>query len=223
MASLDNTEQSDTSSDSTQDSSEAVIMSRSGTVRGIHKGVQQRCSMFNTFGQGSVLSDLMLKLLGEELPNPDTGYPGKVVMYTTSLTAKMEVSSNCARVKQILTTHRISFDERDIFLHPGFLDELKERLSTTEIVVPYVFYRGSLVGDRDKIEFLNDDGELLPLLKDFQQKEMKSCSTCGDRRFVLCNWCQGSKKGLKNNFGYLKCTVCNVNGLQPCSACSASS
>ena len=219
MASSDSSERESLSDDF--NSTESVIMSRSGTVRGIHKGVQQRLSLFNTYGQDSNLSELMVKLIVDETPNKETNYPGKVVMYTTSLTTIRDISSNCARVKHILSTHRISFDERDIFLHPAFGEELRERLNSTQTVLPYVFCKGILIGDSERIEFLNDDGDLLPMLKEFQQKKVKFCVTCGDRKFTLCNWCQGSKKGLKHNFGFLKCTVCNVNGLQPCSDCNA--
>ena len=221
MASSDSSEREILAED--PNSAESVIMSRSGTVRGIHKGVQQRLSLFNAYGQDSSLSELMMKLVLDETPNKETFYAGKVVMYTTSLNTIREISSNCARVKHILTTHRINFDERDIFLHPAFGDELKERLNSTQTLVPYVFCKGMLVGDSEKIEFLNDDGDLLPMLKEFQQTQVRLCRTCGDRKFVLCNWCQGSKKGLKHNFGFLKCTVCNVNGLQPCSDCNAAS
>ena len=217
MASSDSIETED------PQSPESVIMSRSGTVRGIHRGVQQRLSLFNAYGHDSTLSELMMKLILDETPNKDTQYPGKVVMYTTSLTSIRDISSSCARVKHILTTHRINFDERDIFLHPAFGDELKERLNCTQTVVPYVFCKGILVGDSERIEILNDDGDFLSMLKEFQKTEVKICRTCGDRKFVLCNWCQGSKKGLKHNFGFLKCTVCNVNGLQPCTDCNAAS
>ena len=219
MASSDSSQRDNVTEDS-NNNTESVIMSRSGTVRGIHKGVQNRLSMFKACEQESNLSELMVKILLDESSNSEIGYPGKVVMYTTSLTSIRGISSNCARIKHILSSHRINFDERDIFLHPAFGEELRERLGSTQVYVPYVFCKSLLIGDNDKIESLNEDGELLPILKDFQQAKLKNCPTCGDRRFVLCNWCQGSKKGLKHNFGFLKCTVCNVNGLQPCSDCS---
>ncbi|KAI6653739.1 hypothetical protein LOD99_3243 [Oopsacas minuta] len=222
MASSDSSER-DSISEDPNNSTESVIMSRSGTVRGIHKGVQNRLSMFNACEKESQLSELMIKLILDEAANSETAFPGKVVFYTTSLTSIREISAHCTRIKHILNTHRINFDERDIFLHPAFGDELRERLNCKQISVPYVFCKGLLVGDNDKLESLNEDGELLAMLKEFQQAQLKNCTTCGNRRFVLCNWCKGSKKGLKHNFGFLKCTVCNVNGLQPCADCCEAS
>ena len=46
------------------------------------------------------------------------------------------------------------------------------------------------------------------------------CRVCGGQGFIMCLWCQGSKKGIRNTFGDLKCTVCNKNALQKCPECS---
>ena len=44
------------------------------------------------------------------------------------------------------------------------------------------------------------------------------CCKCGGYRFVLCTWCNGSKK-IFNSFTNLKCTTCNEDGLIRCDAC----
>ena len=57
-----------------------------------------------------------------------------------------------------------------------------------------------------------------PLTPQSSVEEM--CRVCGGQRFIMCLWCQGSKKGIRNAFGDLKCTVCNENALQKCPQCS---
>ena len=54
------------------------------------------------------------------------------------------------------------------------------------------------------------------------QKRMSTdvCQLCQGQGFVVCLWCQGSKKGIRNSFNDLKCTVCNKNALQVCPECS---
>ena len=46
------------------------------------------------------------------------------------------------------------------------------------------------------------------------------CQMCEGRNFIPCLWCRGTKKGTKNRWGSLECTVCNSNGLQHCPDCS---
>ena len=53
-----------------------------------------------------------------------------------------------------------------------------------------------------------------------QSSVEETCRVCGGQRFIMCLWCQGSKKGIRNAFGDLKCTVCNENALQKCPQCS---
>ena len=51
----------------------------------------------------------------------------------------------------------------------------------------------------------------------------QDCDRCGAMRFIICSECNGSRKGAtKNMFGtFLKCSVCNENGLMPCPECNA--
>jgi hypothetical protein len=58
-------------------------------------------------------------------------------------------------------------------------------------------------------------------LKKFFFKKIKLriyCFKCGGYRYVLCTQCNGSKKKY-NNFTYLKCTICNEDGLLRCDSC----
>ena len=48
------------------------------------------------------------------------------------------------------------------------------------------------------------------------------CMLCGSRRFIVCSECKGSRRGNQKRFGkFLKCSVCNENGLMPCPSCNA--
>lgn len=52
----------------------------------------------------------------------------------------------------------------------------------------------------------------------------KDCKVCGGYGFVPCHKCGGSKNSIANSFTgmfrALRCTHCNENGLELCSACS---
>jgi len=60
-----------------------------------------------------------------------------------------------------------------------------------------------------------------------QKRSNETCRSCGGQGFVVCQWCQGSRKSLAHDFNsgkgkhnfFLNCTVCNSNGLQPCPDC----
>ena len=79
----------------------------------------------------------------------------------------------------------------------------------------------------DEAVRMNDDGQLKILTADCEkQRPGPKCTTCGGFGYVMCSWCQGSMKSRKHGFTedskkstYLRCTVCNENGLQPCGSC----
>ncbi|KAL0304903.1 UNVERIFIED_CONTAM: hypothetical protein Sangu_3061600 [Sesamum angustifolium] len=60
----------------------------------------------------------------EEICPP--GGDDKVVVYTTSLGGVRRTYEDCNRVRQLLETHQVVFDERDVALDGGFLSELRE-------------------------------------------------------------------------------------------------
>jgi hypothetical protein len=96
---------------------------------------------------------------------------------------------------------------------------------------------------KDKIEELNETGELRRLLEDFtvsscsqlhthdyrmlssiqRVEAVEKCGYCGGFEFIPCRKCSGTKDSVKNNFTNefkaLRCTHCNENGLEPCPAC----
>lgn len=71
---------------------------------------------------------------------------GKVVMYTTTMGIVRETYHRCLKVKQILRTHLVKFEEKDVFMSRELQKEIRERMKTDEIVVPQVFVEGILIG-----------------------------------------------------------------------------
>lgn len=196
-----------------------AIKSRAGTVRGIHEGVKKRRSIFSSIDEKSNFSPQILKIVGEEKPNEETGFPGKIVHYTTSLHTIRERFDKCNAVSNILRNRKIKHEEKDVYLNPDFFTELKERTQNENVSPSQIFFKGEYLGDYETIFYLNESGEILNIFQGFIMSSIGLCQTCGDKRFILCHWCQGSKKGTKNKFSNLKCTICNVNGLLECPTC----
>lgn len=70
----------------------------------------------------------------------------KVVVYTTTNGIVRETFQKSLKVKTILSTLLVQFEERDIFKSRAYQRELAERLTTSEISVPQVFLEGYLLG-----------------------------------------------------------------------------
>ena len=197
-----------------------TILSRSGTIRGFQNTVKNKISSYKLISDASQLSLHVQKVVEAERPNEDIGFLGKLILYTTSSATETDILNECKKILGLLSYIKIKFEERDICINPDYESELKERLQKGEAKPPYVFLRGSPLGDGKNLMELHKEGILEELLKDFKMESIPECVQCGGKRFTLCLWCQGSKKGLLNNYGYLKCTVCNKNGLQACFECN---
>ena len=74
----------------------------------------------------------------EEAPNKDERRKGKIVIYMTSLTAIRETYSHCCTVLEIIHNHNVRYQTKDIYLHPKYKKELKERLQSRKVTVPQV-------------------------------------------------------------------------------------
>lgn len=198
-----------------------IILGRTGTVRGFERSVKNRISNFNTLQKSTKISKILSQQIINEKENKSNKFPGKIVIYTSSLTAVRDSFEKCRMVQQILRNRMVKFEEKDIYLAPEYGNELKERLAGMHnpLKVPVVFLKGELLGGADKIVELNENGSLDKLLIGFEKEITVNCNNCMNKRFIICPWCKGSKKGMSNSFGELKCTACNVNGLQVCTAC----
>ena len=197
-----------------------MILGRTGTIRGFQNTVKKKVSTYKLISDSSLLSSHVQKVVESEKENEDVCFPGKLVVYTTSSVQAREAFGDCKLALELLANQKVKFIERDIFINPGYECELKERVPEDQIYLPLVFLKGCLLGNCSKIIQLDQDGSLGEMLKEFKMDSLSECVQCGGKRFTLCLWCQGSKKGLMSKFGCLKCSVCNKNGLQPCFECN---
>ncbi|KAK6117003.1 hypothetical protein DH2020_049247 [Rehmannia glutinosa] len=97
----------------------------------------------------------------EEICPP--GGADTVVVYTTSLGGVRRTYEDCNRVRQLMETHQLVFDERDVALDGGFLTELRGLLGEGA-GVPRVFVKGRYIGGAEEVVGLNETGRLSRIL-----------------------------------------------------------
>ncbi|KAK4400964.1 hypothetical protein Sango_1202500 [Sesamum angolense] len=154
----------------------------------------------------------------EEICPP--GGDDKVVVYTTSLGGVRRTYEDCNRVRQLLETHQVVFDERDVALDGGFLSELRE-LVGEGAALPRVFVKGRYIGGVEEVVGLNETGRLSRIMKWAGVERGWGGWGAGvwGARFVPCMECGGSCKvvvGEKKE----RCGECNENGLVQCPVCA---
>ena len=173
--------------------------------------------------------------------NVKIGGKDKVVLYFTSLRGVRKTYEDCCQVKMILRGLGVKVDERDVSMHLGFKDELRELLGDlyNKGRLPRVFIGRNYIGGIEEIEKLHEDGKLEKLMECCEKIDYSNggCENCGDVRFVPCETCFGSCKiyhesghhegeeneyddnGEADEFGFHRCPDCNENGLIRCSVC----
>ena len=52
----------------------------------------------------------------------------------------------CVKVKQILRTLMVKYEERDVFMSYEYQNEIKSRLKSNQILVPQLFVDGVQIG-----------------------------------------------------------------------------
>ncbi|XP_004491781.1 uncharacterized protein At3g28850 [Cicer arietinum] len=167
------------------------------------------------------------------------GEKNKVVLYFTSLRGVRKTYEDCCQVRMILRGLRVKVDERDVSMHLGFKDELKELLGDLYSGggLPRIFVGRDYIGGAEEIKKLHEDGKLEKLLDCCEKIEDndRECENCGDIRFVPCETCFGSCKiyfeggggeeeecdddGEAGEYGFGRCPDCNENGLIRCPVC----
>ncbi|XP_070554518.1 glutaredoxin domain-containing cysteine-rich protein CG12206-like [Ptychodera flava] len=194
---------------------EEDIISINGTVRGVKNRVRAGVTQFE-----------FRPLLSTSSRNARKEEIGKIIIYTTSMSIIRGTYEKCQFVKKLFQNHRVKFEERDIYLNKHNQKDLQERLGKdAPLTVPQVVIDGEILGDLEKLEHLNESGELRGILSRFEKCVPTSqCEVCGGFRMVPCVSCNGSKKSShRNNFTYdfqaLKCISCDENGLQACPEC----
>lgn len=164
----------------------------------------------------------------------------KVVFYFTSLRGVRKTYEDCCQVRMILRGLGVRVDERDVSMHLGFKEELRELLGDLYGGgrLPRVFVGRNYIGGVEEIEKLHEDGKLEKLLECCEKIEDScgGCENCGDIRFVPCETCFGSCKIFNEDgdedeesyddhgheegeFGFQRCPDCNENGLIRCPVC----
>ncbi|XP_059476659.1 glutaredoxin domain-containing cysteine-rich protein CG31559-like [Neocloeon triangulifer] len=192
-------------------SDRAAIRSAKGTVRGVKNRVRAGIATFLQLEDNKGFKDKE---------------QGKLVVYTTTMGVVRSTYLRCVKVKQILRTLLVKFEERDVFMSRDTQQEIKQRMKTNNVVIPQVFLDGHHIGDVDTIERLNESGELRKLLRPFKCMGVSTpCSACGGYRLLPCGMCNGSKKSVHRNhftaeFVALKCMTCDESGLMRCHVCS---
>ncbi|KAF8087524.1 hypothetical protein N665_0581s0013 [Sinapis alba] len=168
----------------------------------------------------------------------------KVIVYFTSLRGIRKTYEDCCNVRVILKSLGIRLDERDVSMHSGFKDELKELLrdefnNGVGITLPRVFLGNKYLGGVEEIKKLNENGTLEKVLDGCERVEDGltgcgiECEACGDVRFVPCESCSGSckiyydsededekeERTEETEYGFQRCPDCNENGLIRCPIC----
>ncbi|XP_035682186.1 glutaredoxin domain-containing cysteine-rich protein 1-like isoform X2 [Branchiostoma floridae] len=189
------------------------IVSRNGTVRGVKNRVRAGLAHFTSLTQGAQ------KSYSHER--------GRIIVYTTSMQVVRDTAEKCQKIRRILESHRVRFEERDVVMNLELQRELRARLGQTEeaLTLPQVFIDGQPIGGAERLDQLNEAGELRKLLSRFEKITVRSlCARCGGYRYIPCTVCNGSRKSVHRNnftdmFRQLNCTACNENGLQRCPVC----
>lgn len=189
----------------------STIRSAKGTVRGVKNRVRAGIA---TFLQ-----------INSNVKNYKEKEMGKVVVYSTTMGILRDTYQACNRVKQILRTLLVKFEERDVFMSNEYQSEIRERMKCDQVLVPQVFVDGQHIGDAETVEKLNESGELRRIMKPFKSMDACiPCKMCGGYRLLPCSVCNGSKKSVHRNhftteFVALKCMNCDEVGLVKCTSC----
>ncbi|KAK7316361.1 hypothetical protein VNO77_35342 [Canavalia gladiata] len=194
---------------------------------------------FSSFEEKKISGDIVVDL------RPDPCGKDKVVLYFTSLRGVRKTYEDCCNVKLILKGLGVRVDERDVSMHSGFKEELKELLGHGygKGTLPKVFVGRTYIGGAEEVQQLHEEGKLEKLFDCCEKIDENDgvdcggiCEACGDIRFVPCETCYGSCKiyyegndddddeeededGEVGEYGFQRCPDCNENGLIRCPMC----
>jgi len=72
-----------------------------------------------------------------------------VIIYTTSFRGVRSTYEECKYVLSVFHNLRVKVEERDVYVHKFFYNELMERLQRRSAAVPQVFISGQHIGVSD--------------------------------------------------------------------------
>ncbi|CAJ0597601.1 unnamed protein product [Cylicocyclus nassatus] len=197
--------------ESALDSSDDVLLSRHGSVRG------RKMHVYNTIRMMRMRSQWKRDYIQEEA--------NKIVVYITSCGVVHSVFDKCKETINLLRALRIKAEFRDLYLDPTFADELVDRMGLSpadkELVydsLPVVYVNGRYFGNDVTLFLENENNNLVDILRDFQGRN--DCSMCNGSGFVVCSYCRGGKKVRETFRVRLRCSHCDRNGIAPCPRCA---
>lgn len=158
-------------------------------------------------------------LEGFEMKCPPGGEE-KIVLYFTSLRGIRKTFEDCCTMRSILKGFRIHVDERDVWMHSKFRQELTTVMGSA-LSVPRLFIKGRYIGGAEEVKQLHEDGILEKLVEGLPSECRKICNVCADVRFIPCTTCSGSCKTISQDYKKARCPDCNENGLIMCPLCGS--
>ncbi|XP_037457349.1 uncharacterized protein At3g28850-like [Triticum dicoccoides] len=175
-------------------------------------------------------------------PPPPPESARRVVVYLTSLRGIRQTYEDCWAASTILSSYGVHVDERDLSMHAGYKEELRDALGAGAPaagtgVLPQVFVDGWHLGGAEEVRRMHESGELAEALEACEPGPgaagggkdgpggfaAEPCGGCGGARFVPCDVCSGScKLFVEDEDGagaFRRCPDCNENGLLRCPIC----
>ena len=146
------------------------------------------------------------------------GCENKIVIYFTSLRAVRKAFEDGFMLRLILKGLRVHVDERDVWMHSKFRQELTDLMGKA-VLVPRLFIMGRYIGGAAEVEVLHEEGILARLVEGLPINSKNVCSVCADVRFIPCSICRGSHKRISHKDIVECCMECNENGLMMCPLC----
>ncbi|KAL6324891.1 hypothetical protein AAG906_019799 [Vitis piasezkii] len=142
-----------------------------------------------------------------------------VVVYFTSLRGVRKTYEDCCHVRVILKSLGIRLDERDVSMHSGFKEELKDLLGDAfnSGSLPRVFLGRRYIGGAEDVRRMHEEGQLEKTLEDSEKQKLEAITCSGSCKIYY----EGDEEDddEEGEFGFQRCPDCNENGLIRCPIC----
>ncbi|KAF1763248.1 hypothetical protein GCK72_011514 [Caenorhabditis remanei] len=194
----------------------SVMLKRNGSVR----------------GRKNLVKNALRKMEPKLMEN--NGGDCGVVVYLTSCGVLRRSYDRCKAVTSLLEAFRVKFEVRDLNISAFHVAELAEKLKLNEEFqrdlifesLPLIYVDGYFLGNDKTIVELNDAKTLERILEKYKTTPtLAVCSECGNRGYVVCRVCHGSRRhhvatSSEIRFGLiLRCSFCDENGISRCQKC----